>query len=80
MRILPAAEGIFRPRRFHVEHIVPKQHSGSDDAENLALACEWRNLHKGPNLAGIDEMTGTSPCSSTPGKIAGRITSNYVAA
>lgn len=43
---------------FHVDHIVPKQHGGSDDAANLALACYHCNLHKGPNLAGLDPETG----------------------
>jgi len=42
----------------HVEHIVAKQHGGSDDPNNLALACHRCNLHKGPNLAGIDSHTG----------------------
>jgi hypothetical protein len=42
----------------HVEHIVAKQHGGSDDADNLALACQRCNLHKGPNLTGIDAQTG----------------------
>jgi HNH endonuclease len=41
----------------HVEHIVAKQHGGSDDADNLALACHRCNLHKGPNLTGIDPLT-----------------------
>ncbi len=40
--------------RFHVEHIVAKQHGGSDDPDNLALACQRCNLQKGPNLTGID--------------------------
>jgi 5-methylcytosine-specific restriction endonuclease McrA len=27
---------------FHVEHIIPLQHGGSDDEANLCLACrEW---------------------------------------
>lgn len=43
---------------FHVEHIVPRQHGGGDEPENLALACFHCNLHKGPNLAGIDPETG----------------------
>jgi len=43
---------------FHVEHIVPRQHGGDDDPENLALACFHCNLHKGPNLTGIDPDTG----------------------
>jgi 5-methylcytosine-specific restriction endonuclease McrA len=42
----------------HVEHIVPKVHGGSDDPGNLALACVDCNLHKGPNLTGIDPVTG----------------------
>ena len=43
---------------FHVEHIVARQHSGDDQLTNLALACNRCNLHKGPNLTGIDPMTG----------------------
>ena len=42
----------------HVEHIVRKKHGGTDDLDNLALACIDCNLHKGPNLAGIDPATG----------------------
>lgn len=41
----------------HVEHIIAKQHGGSDDVENLALACHRCNLNKGPNLTGIDPQT-----------------------
>lgn len=41
----------------HVEHIIPRKHGGSDDLENLALARIDRNLHKGPNLTGIDSET-----------------------
>ena len=36
---------------FHVEHIVARQHNGTDDESNLCLACHWCNFHKGPNLA-----------------------------
>lgn len=43
---------------FHVEHIVARQHGGSDEAANLALACHFCNRHKGPNLAGLDPDTG----------------------
>lgn len=42
----------------HVEHIVAKQHGGPDDPDNLALACNRCNAHKGPNLTGIDPATG----------------------
>ncbi len=41
----------------HIEHIIPKKHGGSDDLENLALACIDCNLHKGSNLTGIDPQT-----------------------
>jgi hypothetical protein len=41
----------------HVEHVIPKVHGGSDDLENLALACIDCNLHKGTNLTGIDPQT-----------------------
>ncbi|MBA4160182.1 MAG: HNH endonuclease [Gemmatimonadetes bacterium] len=42
----------------HIEHIVARQHGGADDLDNLALACHRCNLHKGPNLTGIDPLTG----------------------
>jgi len=42
----------------HIEHVIPKTHGGSDELDNLALACIDCNLHKGPNLTGIDPETG----------------------
>ena len=44
--------------RFQVEHIIAKQHGGEDGDENLALACPHCNLHKGPNIAGLDPLDG----------------------
>jgi 5-methylcytosine-specific restriction endonuclease McrA len=44
--------------RFHVEHIVARQHGGGDVPENLALACHHCNRHKGTNLTGVDPDTG----------------------
>ena len=41
----------------HIEHIIPKKHGGSEDMDNLALACIDCNLHKGSNLTGIDPET-----------------------
>src|SRR5580658_9782150 len=41
----------------HIEHVVPRQHGGTDDPGNLALACHRCNLRKGPNLTGIDPLT-----------------------
>jgi hypothetical protein len=49
----------FYPLPFHIDHIVPRQHGGSTDADNLALACLHCNRHKGPNLAGRDPIHGT---------------------
>jgi hypothetical protein len=48
----------FSGLRFHVEHIVARQHHGTDDPTNLALACPECNLHKGTNLTGIDPASG----------------------
>jgi hypothetical protein len=38
--------------------VIPRQHGGSDNPDNLALACHRCNLCKGPNLTGIDPVTG----------------------
>lgn len=40
--------------RFHVEHIRARQHGGTDDLTNLALACRRCNAYKGPNLTAVD--------------------------
>ena len=44
---------------FHVEHLVSKQHGGTDDPGGLALACDRCNAYKGANLASIDPDTRT---------------------
>ena len=36
---------------FHVEHVIARQHGGSDEAMNLCLSCHWCNFHKGTNIA-----------------------------
>lgn len=41
----------------HIEHIRPIKHGGTDDDSNLCLACIDCNLHKGPNLTGVDPDT-----------------------
>ncbi len=43
---------------FHVEHIIARKHGGSDDLDNLCVACERCNAFKGPNLSGVDPDTG----------------------
>jgi 5-methylcytosine-specific restriction endonuclease McrA len=39
---------------FHLDHIVAKQHGGSDDLSNLAWSCHRCNLQKGTNLTARD--------------------------
>ena len=43
---------------FQIEHVIPRKHHGSDEEDNLALACFACNNHKGPNLSGVDPQTG----------------------
>ncbi|MBV8240547.1 MAG: HNH endonuclease, partial [Hyphomicrobiales bacterium] len=50
-----AAEPFFA---YHIEHIVARQHDGSDGPENLALACYHYNARKGPNLSALDPESG----------------------
>src|SRR5258708_37213361 len=52
---MPQAETPLIP--FHVEHIVSRQHGGTDDPSGLALACDRCNAYKGPNLTSIDPDT-----------------------
>jgi hypothetical protein len=42
---------------FQIEHVIARQHGGPDRLGNLAYACLRCNLHKGPNLTGIDPRT-----------------------
>jgi HNH endonuclease len=41
-----------------IDHIIGKQHRGSDEVANLCLCCIRCNLKKGPNIASIDPETG----------------------
>ena len=43
--------------RFHVEHIIAKQHRGGDALDNLALACHHCNHCKGTNLSSVDPLS-----------------------
>ena len=43
---------------FHLDHIVARQHGGTDDPENLAWSCQECNLLKGTNLSAIDPDAG----------------------
>ena len=42
---------------FQIDHIVARQHGGTDEADNLCLACCFCNRHKGPNLSGVDPVS-----------------------
>ena len=53
--LLPEAYAPVTP--FQIEHIIARQHGGRTAPSNLALACHHDNLHKGPNLTGIDPVT-----------------------
>jgi hypothetical protein len=48
----------FSPLKYSVDHIVARQHGGATVFVNLALSCRSCNLHKGPNIAGIDPDSG----------------------
>ena len=43
---------------FHVEHVLAKQHGGSDAPDNRCWSCQRCNFCKGPNLSGRDPRTG----------------------
>ena len=49
---------LFPAALFHIDHVIPKQHGGSDGPRNRALSCSRCNLNKGPNLATRDGITG----------------------
>ncbi|WP_438006242.1 HNH endonuclease [Sorangium sp. So ce321] len=40
-----------------IDHIIGRQHCGSDDVSNLCLCCIRCNLKKGPKFASIDPET-----------------------
>jgi 5-methylcytosine-specific restriction endonuclease McrA len=40
------------------DHIIPMQHGGKTEADNLALACLRCNRCKGPNIGSLDPETG----------------------
>ncbi len=44
--------------RFPIDHIIAQQHGGPTAPENLALSCYRCNTSKGPNISGIDPVTG----------------------
>jgi hypothetical protein len=43
---------------FHIDHIIPIKHDGSNNVENLCLACYNCNAFKSHDLTGFDPATG----------------------
>ncbi|MEZ4769529.1 MAG: HNH endonuclease signature motif containing protein [Caldilineales bacterium] len=52
-----APEAVFN-LAFEVEHIVPLSRGGSDETDNLALACRSCNLYKSTAIQGKDTESG----------------------
>ena len=48
----------FADARHEIDHVIAEKHGGQTTLENLALACFHCNNHKGPNIAGIDSLSG----------------------
>ena len=46
------------PLPFQIDHIIAGQHQGETELPNHALACTHCNRYKGPNIAGMDPLTG----------------------
>jgi 5-methylcytosine-specific restriction endonuclease McrA len=46
------------PLPFQIDHVIAEQHGGRTESRNLALACLGCNKRKGPNIAGLDPLSG----------------------
>jgi hypothetical protein len=57
VRVLPNPQYAL-DQSLQIEHIIARQHHGSDDSLNLALSWDRCNRKKGPNLSAIDSTTG----------------------
>ena len=53
-RLPQAASGV----PFEFDHIIARHHKGRTVAGNLADACIYCNGYKGPNISGLDAVTG----------------------
>lgn len=49
----------FATHQHEPDHIIPVQHGGDSDDQNLAFACFRCNRNKGPNVGSFDPVTGT---------------------
>jgi 5-methylcytosine-specific restriction endonuclease McrA len=49
----------------HIEHIIPRQQHGTDEASNLALSCFYCNRYKGTNLTAFDPLDSSLSFTTT---------------
>ena len=47
----------YSPDGFHIEHIIPIRLGGSNEMDNLALACDGCNTYKWAYIEGLDRQT-----------------------
>jgi HNH endonuclease len=50
----------FCPDPFSIEHIIPRSKGGTNDPDNLAIACQGCNNFKYSHIESIDPITGKS--------------------
>ena len=48
---------VLQGAEFHIDHVIPTSKGGTDDFDNLALACVSCNLSKSDRLSFVDEET-----------------------
>jgi 5-methylcytosine-specific restriction endonuclease McrA len=58
-----------------IDHLIPSSLGGTDDEQNLWLACSLCNDYKGDRIAGIDPLTGEVARLFNPASKNGQITS-----
>lgn len=55
----------FEPRSYHIEHIIPRVHGGTDSLTNLALACQPCNYLKHDKIIAF-RIADRIPCLMLP--------------
>jgi exopolyphosphatase/pppGpp-phosphohydrolase len=58
----------YSPQSFSIEHIQPTSKKGSDELENLALACQGCNSFKSDKTSAIDPFSGRKIAIYNPRK------------
>ena len=54
------------PQTFHIEHIIPLSKGGTDEPDNLCLACSACNFAKREHTTGIDDWSGQEAALFNP--------------